>query len=301
MTQQRIQDYGSPIIAKNLKDLANALTATSAVITGFNFSVASSNRTRISPGKAITNQGVVIIETEDRFVDIENTTNSVDYTVYYDHEDEDVSGGVAAQLIIMQGLLTPANVNGTILGYIRYPGGAVPLDTSHFVQAIPYNLAEYIPSRTNVPWLIPINNNYIVTASSGQSLDRNDTWDETTDPDNPELYLKIRNNGLSVGTVTLTFPFKVGTRPYSLVQLRGQVETATVIQAYFIDSDGGRSNLTPGGLSESTLLTNYQANIPTRANQESNTVVYLQVQVQLIANKEFKLQAIGLSEYNLPY
>ena len=75
MTQQRIQDYGSPVIAKNLKDLANALTASSAVITGFQFTVASSNRVRIGPGKAITNQGVVIIEDEDRFVECPSKRN----------------------------------------------------------------------------------------------------------------------------------------------------------------------------------------------------------------------------------
>lgn len=301
MTQQRIQDYGSPVVAKNLKDLANALTANSAVITGFKFTVAASNRVRIGPGKAITNQGVVIIEDEDRFVDIENTTNAVDYTIYYDHEDEDVSGGIAAQLIIVQGILAPQTISGTVLGYIKYPGGAAPLDVSHFVQSTPYNLSEYIPSRTNVPWLVPINNNYIITDSTGQNLDRTDTWDDTTNPDNPEMYLKVRNNGISVGSMTLTFPFKVGTRPFSLVQLRALVETATVIQVFFIDSSGGISSISPGGLSESNALTNYQLSIPTRANQEPNTIVYLQVQIQLVVNKEFRLQAVGLSEYNLPY
>lgn len=301
MTQQRIQDYGSPVIAQNLKDLANALTANSAVIEGFTFSVASANRVRIAPGKAITTQGVVILEDEDRFVDIENTTNSVDYTVYYMHEDRNVSGGVAADLVIVQGILEPATITGTILGYIRYPGQAVPLDTSHFIQAIPYNLGEYVPSRTNVPWLIPFNNNYIITESTGGNLDITDTWDTTTDPNNPELYLKIRNNGNSVGTVTITFPFKVGTRPFSLVQIRSLVETATVIQPFFIDSAGGLNSLAPGGLSESTALTNYQLNIPTRANQQSNTLVYLQIQAQLILNKEFRLQALGMSDYNLPF
>ena len=126
MSQERIQDYGSPVTASSIKTLVNAITSyRSAILSGNEFIADAANRLRINPGISVTHEGIIIIETEPKLITINNTSLAVDYTVYYYHKDAEVSGGVAAVLTMDTGLLS--SVEGVILGYIRYPGGSVPL------------------------------------------------------------------------------------------------------------------------------------------------------------------------------
>lgn len=297
MTQQRIQDFGSPVVAQSFKLLTSSFI-NPAVLSGFTFIVDAANRMRINPGSAITNQGIIIIENETKTLVINNTSVAADYTIYYSHVDADVSGGVSAILTMDSGLLTASVVTGVILGYVRYPGGGIPLDQSHFIQAPPLKLGSVTANPQNTPWLIPIRNQgYMVTSASGAALTLTDTWDISGSA--PVMYLKIANNNLTSGTVNLTFPFKVSSVPFALLQMVISTDINALITPYFIDSVGAIVTLTTPYSGQATLSLKSVV-LPRITEQDPNTIVYLQLEITLAASRTAKIQSLGLSTYNLP-
>lgn len=297
MTQRRIQDFGSPIVASSLKKM-NAAYAPAGVLKGFEFLVDSPNRIRVAPGAAVTNQGVIIIENEAKFLSIVNSSTPADYTIYYEHADQDVTGGVSAALIFQSGLLTADVVSGVILGYVRYPGGAAPLSSAHFVQSAPLQLGSIKPKRTTAPWLVPVKSHgYMATGTSGGVITLTDTFDITGSK--PEMYLKMRNNSLAVGSLTLTFPFKVMDFPYSILQMVISTDINASIVPSVIDSQGNTQILAAAFTGSPTLVLQTVA-IPRTLIQTSNTLIYLQLQMSIAVNKEAKIQAVGLNTFNLP-
>jgi len=298
MGQSRIQDYGTPVVAKSFKKLAGAF-ASSAVLDGFRFSVLTASIMKISPGTAITDMGVVISESETKTLPVANSTNAVDYTVYYQHVDADVSGGVPADLIIVPGILTPDVVSGVILGYVQYPGGAVPLNTSFFVQELPLKIGTVLYTPENTDWVLPINNNgFKKTAVSGGTLDLTDVYDDSSTI--PQMYLKVRNNALTTGTVTLTFPFKVKDQPFSLFQLVLGTDVNASLTPVFIDSAGTMFTMGIAPYSGTPALTLKSERIPRTSVQTPNTLVFLQLIITAVPSREVKIQSVGISPYNLP-
>lgn len=303
MSQQRIQDYGSPVVAQSLKLLIDSITIP-GILSGNEFIRDANNRLRINPGSCVTHQGVIIIEDEVKLLTINNTSNAVDYTVYYLHEDVDISGGEAAELVLDTGLLTSDVVKGCILGYIRYPGGGIPLEQSHFIQPPPLKIGFVTPTKENANWIFPIKNQgYLTTYTSGATLNITDTWTTYTPTGSTTprdiMYVKIRNNGISTGVVTLTFPFKVNELPYSLFQMILSTDINALVTPTFVDSIGNSFTLGSGFTGQSEFLLKSET-IPRTAYQTSNTVVYLQLMVSLAVGKEARIQALGLSPYNLP-
>lgn len=299
MSQKRIQDYGSPVVAQSLKSLIKSII-TSAILDGNEFIVEGSDRVRINPGSCVTHQGVIIIEDEPKILTIVNSSNPVDYTIYYSHSDADVTGGVAAILTLDTGILSPDDVDGAILGYVRYPGGGVPLLQSHFIQPNILRIGDVAPSKQNVRWLMPIRNQgFMTTATSGGAISLTDTYD--TSGSKPEMYLRIRNNSGSIGSITLTFPFKVGEEPLSLLQLVLGTDVNAIVTPKFIDSVGTLSILSISPYTGEPSLLLKSLTIGRDTVQNPNSFVYVQLDMSLAVNREVKLQAIGAGEYNLPY
>lgn len=298
MTQKRIQDFGSPVVASSLKSL-NKSFVTSAILEGNEFVVDGTDRLRVNPGSSVTKQGVIIIEDETKFLTITNTSVPVDYTIFYSHTDADISGGIPAELTLDSGLLTEDVIDGVILGYVRYPGGAVPLATEHFIQPPVLKIGDVNPTAENSNWLVPVRNQgYMVTSTSGSTIDITDTFDISGSK--PEMYVKFRNNTVSTGGVVLTFPFKVRERPFAILQFTISTEINVLITPSFIDSDGTALSLVTTSFTNEPTLTLKTVDIPRQAVQTPNTLVYIQIDASIAASREFLLQSIGLNQFNLP-
>lgn len=299
MSQTRIQDYGSPVIAASLKELGNSL-APASILTGNSFVADGAARLRINPGTCITNQGVIINETEAKFLNIPNTSNAVDYTIFYSHTDQDISGGVPAILTLQSGILTPSVVAGVILGYVRYTGAGAPLSSTMFVQPYPVQIGKAAPTPTGAEWVVPINNiGYMITSTSGSALSITSTWD--TSGSTPQMYLLVNNNNLSTGGVVLTFPFKVKKNPYALFQSILSADINATINPLFIDSSGVVQTLVISPLTGIPNLAIQSIAISPGSVQNPNSLVYVQLQIQCAAGRKVRIQALGLNEYNLPY
>ena len=302
MSQQRIQDYGSPVVAQSLKSLVDSIT-TPGILSGNEFVRDAASRMRINPGSCVTDQGVIIIEDEIKLLTINNTSNAVDYTVYYSHVDVDISGGEPAELTLETGLLTPDVVSGCILGYVRYPGGGIELQQSHLIQPPPLKLGVVTPTKENASWLVPIkSSSYMITYTSGATINITDTWTTYTPIGGSArdiMYIKLKNNQIVTGTVTLTFPFKVSELPFSLLQMILSTDINALVTPYFIDSFGNITTLGTGFTGQSEFLLKTES-ISQTTLQTPNTIVYLQLMVSLAVGKEARIQALGLNTYNLP-
>ena len=298
MTQSRIQDYGSPIVAQSLKTAIGSIVK-SAILSGNQFFVSANNTVGIKPGVAVTNQGVIITETEIKTLIVTNTSNPVDYTIYYSHVDQNVSGGATANLIIQPGLLTNSTVAGVILGYVRYPGGAVPLSPAYFYQPATLYLGAVEPTRYNAPWTIPINGmGYMVTTASGGTITNTSVFNTATTP--PHMYLSLINNSVANGNLTLTFPFKVMGSPYGLFQLLAAIDVSTTLNPILIDSAGTSFVLAVSPLTGQPSFVYNEFLIPAQAIQHPNSLLYVQLQMSLSIGRSISIQALGLNQYNLP-
>ena len=300
MTQQRIQDYGSPIVAQSLKYLTGSITS-AGILNGNEFIANSSSVLRINPGACVTNQGVIIIETESKFISI---TTIGDYTIYYSHTDVNISGGTTANLTKGSGLLTPATVSGCILGYVRYTGGA--LSPSMFIQAPPLQLGTVVPTNENANWIFPINGQgYVVpqALTSGGTINITSPWTTyipmgSTIPQ-PILYANIQNTDIVTGSITMIFPFKVGADPFAILQIILSTDTNAFVTPMFIDSTGSSVILNTGFTGQPNYLLQ-TVSIPRTTVQTPNTTVYLQLQISLVTGKGARLHCLGLSTYNSP-
>lgn len=298
MAQRRIQDFGSPVTAANLKALASAFSGP-AVLSGNTFVADGADRLRVNPGSSITDEGVVIIESEPRFLTVPNTSNPVDYTVYYLHNDADISGGIPAELIIDAQLLDNDSIEGVILGYVRYPGGGIPLSSAHFIQEPVVQLGEVSPKEDGGSWHYPIKNSgYLITSTSGAALNITDVFDVSGSQ--PEMFVRIRNNDTVTGSTTLTFPFKVGSQPFSRLELVIATEINATVTPLILDSNGDSFSLVTTPLTGDPGLELETLTIPREAIQTPNTTIYLQLQISLFASREVRIQALGLNTFNSP-
>ncbi len=135
MTQKRFINFGTTADAAKTKAITQQMFAPGLLRADPPFMVAQDpDQIVISPHSVIFETGLVLIEDEPTTITISTGFSSQDFTIYYEHIDVDQIGGAAAILRVVNGLLQEVN-NGVILGWVRYPGGSVAVDTGHIFPA----------------------------------------------------------------------------------------------------------------------------------------------------------------------
>lgn len=146
MSQRRINVFGDLIDTADLPEMIANIMAPGRLI-GNDFIVAATDLMQISPGSCLLPDGVLVLEDEVKNLVVPISSLATDYTVVYQLEDTSTLGGSPAILRLLSGTTRQENMlDGTILGWLRYPGGSVPLSTSFFVQ--PSHLR--IQTRTDI-------------------------------------------------------------------------------------------------------------------------------------------------------
>ncbi len=146
MTQHRYVDYGTDATAALLKEMLTGLTG-KGVLSGGELGVSGTDRIIINPvwltlyspretPTGTTQNAVLLNEDQPQQLIVPITSTSAAYTIIYRHTDADVSGGTRATLALESGWVLDQNVaNGCVLGWVAYPGGAVPLAQQMLIQA----------------------------------------------------------------------------------------------------------------------------------------------------------------------
>jgi len=142
MAQRRINIFGALIDTADLPEMVSHLMAPSRLL-GNEFSVAAPDLMQISAGSCLLPDGVLVIESEVKYLVIPNSSLASDYTIIYQLEDTKTLGGSPAILRLISGTKRQSNfTDSTVLGWVRYPGGSVPLSGSMFIQPSPLRITS---------------------------------------------------------------------------------------------------------------------------------------------------------------
>lgn len=167
MTQRRYVNFGADANAASMKAVyreqfgPQVLNAVEPFL-----SAATPDQLVIQPHSVIFENGIVLVEDEQLEFTVPTGWSSADYTLAYQHVDENLIGGTVATLELHGGLFESLE-SSVILGWVRYPGGAVQLDnsmvlanrlgrvtsalTTRMVERIPSDVCEYtLPATATV-------------------------------------------------------------------------------------------------------------------------------------------------------
>jgi|GEM_PF-3898244 len=130
MSQRRYINFGADANASKVKAVNTVLAAPQVLRAPAPFLLAvAPDQLLVQPHAVIFENGIILEETEQTSFTVPTTFGSADYTLAYEHIDEDIIGGTAATLELRGGLFQTLS-DSVILGWVRYAGGSVPLTAS---------------------------------------------------------------------------------------------------------------------------------------------------------------------------
>jgi hypothetical protein len=136
MSQKRFLNFGTTADAGKTKAIVQQLFGAQLLRGDVSFfSTVPPDQLVLQPHAVVFDSGLVLAEDEVVAVTIATSSASANYTIYYEHIDADQIGGAAATLRTVGGLQTSVS-NGVVLGWVVYPGGAVPLDNTMVFSAV---------------------------------------------------------------------------------------------------------------------------------------------------------------------
>lgn len=198
MSQRRINIFGDLIDTADLPEMIANIMAPGR-LAGNDFIVAASDLLQISPGSCLLPDGVLVIENEIKSLVISSSSLATDYTVVYQLEDTQTLGGSPAILRLLSGTKRQEDMtDGTILGWVRYPGGSIPLSASFFVQPSSLRITK------DASTFYYSNHCPLSAIRSGTS-----GWTEAIDYVLNEACTRFVNTTAVPSTYTLRFPFTI--------------------------------------------------------------------------------------------
>lgn len=130
MSQRRFVNFGADANASTVKTINSVLAAPQVLrATAPFFQASSPDQLVVRPHSVVFESGMILDEDETLAFTVPTTFGSQDYTLLYEHVDEDIIGGTAATIELRGGLVNNLP-NTVVLGWVRYPGGSVPIDAT---------------------------------------------------------------------------------------------------------------------------------------------------------------------------
>lgn len=144
MSQRRFVNFGADANASTVKTINSILAAPQVLrATAPFFQASAPDQLVVRPHSVIFESGMLLDENETLTFTVPTTFGAADYTLLYEHIDEDIIGGTAA-IVELRGGLLDAVPNTVILGWVRYPGGSVQLDPT---MLFPNRIGQLQPSQ----------------------------------------------------------------------------------------------------------------------------------------------------------
>lgn len=147
MAQTRIFNFGDTATQAKIKTAFQKLLP-SLVYEGCDLSISGVTTVTIASGSLLLPDGVLVSEDSAVTISVPITGAAEDFTIVCTHVDEAIIGGAGATYSAVSGFLS-SYTNSTILGWIHYPGGGIPLASSMLVQAPKGPFDAFSPITTN--------------------------------------------------------------------------------------------------------------------------------------------------------
>jgi len=133
MAQTRIFNYGDTLTQAKMKTAMETLLP-ALVYEGYELSVATVSSVGAAPGSLLLPNGIIVQESSAVNIPLTFAGGAEDFTLVCTHVDEQLFGGAGATYSAVSGFLQ-TYADSTILGWVHYPGGGVPVTDDMIVPA----------------------------------------------------------------------------------------------------------------------------------------------------------------------
>lgn len=309
MAQQRFINFGDTVLAQRINEISTAIVVP-AVLEGAEMSVGLGGKSvNIAPHKVMLNELLLIEDATINLVVGETLpVDPTDYTVVYEHNNQQVQGGVPALLLIREGLIGFDTIpNTVVVGWIRWTGVGTALQPEMFIEAPklqitnpsefpadtivpPFVSRVYVRSESPIAGAIVITDVFNVVAfDAGQA---------------GAAHMDLDNQSSSINTIIHLFPFVSGLQTPNRVIIEANVPLGGNVTVSLVDEEGTEYIAISNG-----SITNTASQFEFREVQilnvdttkfAQNRPYYVQVTTQLNPGKQAQISIVGASSNFLP-
>lgn len=250
MAQQRFINFGDTVLADRINEISTAIVE-SGVLSGAGFSLFDDETLSIGPSSVML-PTLLLEESVSTNILIPLTSGAKDYTVVYEHLNQNVQGGVAAQLLLLEGIFSFGDLENTVvLGWVRYPGGSVPLETGFFIEAPKLQISNPTTFPSDIMLPAYLDKIHVQSESPAPgSIIQIDVYDKV----NFRAFLELENSAASVQTIQHFFPFIVVTTPPDRLILEVSAELGAAVTIELVAEDGTTFSATNNTISNTSNL-----------------------------------------------
>ncbi len=298
--QKIIIALGDTVVASSIQQILRSLSKP-GILDGFEFSAADTDLIGISPGVALADSGVLIIEDEIKTIQFTPTVQPGVFTIYYRYMPSSNFGGNAATMAMQAGTLDPETFdNGVILGWFRYPGASAPLSASMFISAPRMKLSAPVEKQDGVysRFYPPFGYLLTRTASSGPFV----TLSESYDGSIRAPVTTVQNTGVGVATAKYILPFTVPAYGLGRISAEFSVSAQASVRFSLLKKDG-ITVIQP--LNQEFFINTPMGEKVMNLPQDllmgmENETAYVQIELSLQSANAFVLRSLGISSYTEP-
>jgi hypothetical protein len=293
MSQYRINVFGDLVDTGDLPTMMSNIMSPGRLI-GNEFIVAASDFMDITAGSCLLPDGVLVLEDETKSLVIPNSSLATDYTVIYQLEDTRTLGGSPAILRLLSGVKRQEDfTDGTILGWIRYPGGSIPISASFFIQPSHIRITK---TSANFYYSNNCPLNAIRPSTTG--------WTESIDYVLSEACSRFVNTSVLPSNYTLRIPFTIPTSQPRKLITRLLVDFNCLV-TFSINLKGTTIALSPnsGLVSNTGTIITREFNIPYSADLvwEPGSTAYIECYIDSQPSRGVSIAYVGLTLEPTPF
>lgn len=307
MPQQRYINFGDTVLARRINEISTAIVD-KGVLTGANFSVGlTGNSLRVGPNKVMLEE-LLLIETgnTDLLLGFGNPPtlpqDATDWTIIYEHINQDIQGGVPANMLAVEGIFGFNELaNSTVLGWVRYPGGGVPLSAEMFLEApkLQVRNPQNFSTDIKVPPFVP-NIHLISESPSPNSSTQVDKFDVLT----LKAFMELTNVSASISTITQYFPFAAGPQPSNRILIEASTDLGASVTVSLVSEDGTVFPAENGTISNTSGLFESREVfvLDVEADKfKENRPFFVSLTTQLNPGRKALISLVGVSSNFLPF
>jgi hypothetical protein len=310
MAQQRFINFGDTVLADRINQISTAIVE-AGVLSGAEFSVFDPETLAVGPSSVML-RTLLLEESVSTYIQLNYglSAGAKDYTVVYEHQNQNVQGGVAAQMLILDGIFSFGDLENTvILGWVRYPGGSVALNTSFFIEAPKLRIENptTFPSDIMLPPYLDKIHVQREWATPG-SITQTDVWDSTVDVNFNITYLKayleLENTAANEQSIQHLFPFYVVTTPPDRLIAEVSAELSANVKVELIAEDGTVFSAVNNEFNNTSNLFEFREMVVEDMDTSKfapNRPYYVSLTTQLNAGKKAFISLVGTNINYLPF
>ncbi len=326
MAQTRYVNFGDTVLAQRINEISTAIVVP-AVLEGAEMTVGLGGKSvNIAPHKVMLNALLLIEDATTNLVVADTLpVDPTDYTIVYEHNNQQVQGGVPAILLIREGLLGFDSIPNTIVvGWIRWPGTGTQLQPEMFIEAPKLQITNptEFPADIRVPPFVPKTNvtgtcagvecpvgvtysavattPLIHTESLTGAVDLEDFFDTLT----LKSSLTLTNPSVSVGAEIVNLvPFAAGLQAPNRIILEAKAPLGGSVEASLVDEEGNEY------VSDNPKITNTAGQFEYRemlvinvdaTKFAQNRPYFVKLRTKLNASTQAEISIVGTSSNFLP-